>query len=315
MLINRLGWRGLLVGLVIGLATGGTFAWASIPNSTTGAVNACYPTSGTSKGALRVIDYQAGARCASGEALLSWSSRGVRWRGPWNGTVAYSVNDVVRYSGSAYIARLANTNVVPTNMTNWALMVSVGSTGSQGATGTQGLQGNTGGTGAQGPSGAQGSTGAQGATGLQGADGLSSTSNFASTGNGPTDPAWGGTALTLGCNGCYNPVSQISLSVPSGGEHNILVMGWFSVTCSQCSSVDVYAMLGTDGVVAATGPARSTMYQGGQAETLQLSMVIKRGPGTHSFETVAWAQWGAGVATVKVLGRGMQAIDLGPDDG
>jgi uncharacterized protein YjbI with pentapeptide repeats len=77
------------VGLVVGLAAGGTFAWAAIPNSTSGNITACYPTSGTSKGALRVIDYESGARCAAGEALVSWGSTrcngfprpGVDWHG------------------------------------------------------------------------------------------------------------------------------------------------------------------------------------------------------------------------------------------
>jgi dienelactone hydrolase len=70
-MLKRLGWRGLLVGLVVGLAVGGTFAWAAIPTSTTGAITACYPTNGASKGSLRVIDYQAGVRCASGQAMLT----------------------------------------------------------------------------------------------------------------------------------------------------------------------------------------------------------------------------------------------------
>lgn len=77
------------MGLVVGLAAGGTFAWAAIPNSNTGEITACYPTSGTSKGVLRVINYEAGERCASGEAALSlrkytpctdFPRRGVDWR-------------------------------------------------------------------------------------------------------------------------------------------------------------------------------------------------------------------------------------------
>lgn len=143
-MLRRLGSRALLVGLVIGLAAGGTFAWAAIPATSTGNIVACYPTSGTSKGALRVVDYQAGQRCISGEAQLTWPTRGFRWRGPWFGSVAYGVNDVVRYNGSAYIAKLANTNVAPTNTTNWALMVSVGSTGPTGVAGPTGPQGSTG---------------------------------------------------------------------------------------------------------------------------------------------------------------------------
>jgi uncharacterized protein YjbI with pentapeptide repeats len=74
---KRLGWRGLIIGLVLGGAVGGGIAWAAIPDSTTGAITACYPTSGTNKGVLRVIDYQVGARCAAGEATLTWQQGSV----------------------------------------------------------------------------------------------------------------------------------------------------------------------------------------------------------------------------------------------
>jgi uncharacterized protein YjbI with pentapeptide repeats len=72
--MKKLGWRGLLVGLMVGLAAGGTAAWAAIPDSTSGRVTTCYPTSGTNQGVLRVIDYQGGAQCGAGEATLTLGS-------------------------------------------------------------------------------------------------------------------------------------------------------------------------------------------------------------------------------------------------
>ncbi len=126
-MLKRPGWLGvLIVGVIIGLAAGGAVVWATIPDNTTGTITACYPTSGTSQGALRVINYQAGTRCKAGEALLQWPSRSFRWRGAWTSTTAYTVNDVVRYNGSAYIAYKANTNIVPTNTAYWNLMVAQG---------------------------------------------------------------------------------------------------------------------------------------------------------------------------------------------
>jgi uncharacterized protein YjbI with pentapeptide repeats len=87
----RLGWKtGLVAGVLVGLVVGGTLAWAAIPDGGTGKVTACYATSGPSKGILRVIDYQAGERCAGGEASIglqpfvacsAYPRAGVDWRG------------------------------------------------------------------------------------------------------------------------------------------------------------------------------------------------------------------------------------------
>jgi len=69
--MNRQGVRWLVVGLILGLAIGGGVAWATIPNSSTGEITACVKTSGTTKGAVRIIDAQAGAACAAGELRIS----------------------------------------------------------------------------------------------------------------------------------------------------------------------------------------------------------------------------------------------------
>jgi hypothetical protein len=153
----------LLMGLVVGLAVGGTFAWAAIPDNATGTVTACYPTTGTSKGALRVIDYQAGIRCLSGEAMLQWQRNPLRWRGVWSSTASYAANDAVYYNGSAYLAKLTSTGIVPTNTTSWALMVSKGATG---PTGPKGATGPKGDPGTPGPPGTPGISGPAYATSL-----------------------------------------------------------------------------------------------------------------------------------------------------
>jgi hypothetical protein len=70
---------------------------------------------------MRLIDYPT-QTCTSTENMLSWQANGMRWKGGWLASTAYSANDVVRYNGSTYVAKLANTNVVPTNVTYWAVM-------------------------------------------------------------------------------------------------------------------------------------------------------------------------------------------------
>lgn len=54
--------------------SGATVAVASIPDSGTQVISGCYRTR---DGALRVIDQQAGRRCARGEVLLEWNQRGL----------------------------------------------------------------------------------------------------------------------------------------------------------------------------------------------------------------------------------------------
>ena len=123
-MLKRIGFRGLVVGLIAGLAVGGTFAWAAIPGGVNGQISACYPTSGANKGVLRVIDYQTGERCAAGETLLNWQQKGLRFLGTYSATTVYSVNDLVTSGGRAFV-RIAVTQFFPTgiatsNTTYWA---------------------------------------------------------------------------------------------------------------------------------------------------------------------------------------------------
>jgi hypothetical protein len=116
------------IGLV-GVLIGGGIAYATVPNSGSGQISVCYPTSGAAAGQMRVIDYQAGHRCKAGEKMLSWQQRGVRYRGAWKSTVLYSVDDVVVSAGSAYVAVGASTNVPPPNAVKWAVFAAKGATG------------------------------------------------------------------------------------------------------------------------------------------------------------------------------------------
>jgi hypothetical protein len=90
---------------------------------------------------------------------------GLTWRGAWNVNTNYAANDAVQNGGSAWVAKLANTGVTPTEGASWTILAQKGATGSSGPTGATGT---TGATGAQGATGAAGSPGAQGPQGVPG---------------------------------------------------------------------------------------------------------------------------------------------------
>jgi hypothetical protein len=172
--IRRVGWPGLVTGVVIGLVMGGTVSWATIPDGVHGKIDGCFVVSGPNKGALRVIDTQNGERCRDGEHGLEWDVKGLRWRGAWTADYHYADNDAVRYAGAMWIAKNANTNVVPAENTYWGMILAkpaTGATGAKGSTGPTGVKGATGlkgATGASGATGAKGTTGSSGSTGAQG---------------------------------------------------------------------------------------------------------------------------------------------------
>jgi hypothetical protein len=228
--MRRLVRPGLFVGIVIGLAAGGTVGWASIPDTTTGEISTCYFVSGAKKGQMRVIDYQAGERCVEGEHMLRWKRSELEWRGPWTSTNFYAANDGVLYNGAVYIAHVSNTDKVPTNTTYWALLLPKGATGPAGPKGPTGATGAKGATGAVGPAGAKGATGADGVAGATGAKGATGATGAAGaapilaaqpisalTGWTVNDAAW--TDL---------PGAQTSITVPAG-DTALVVARWTGV--------------------------------------------------------------------------------------
>ena len=217
-MLKRLGWRGMLVGLVVGLGAGGTLASAAIPTGTTGNIWACYRITGPNKGALRIVDHQAGQACHAGEAMLSWPSHGLRWRGTWSPTSTYSPNDAVSYQGSSFVSLIGSNSTTPTAGASWGLLAGHGDAGQQGTTGTAGPTGAAGGSGAvggvggSGPSGATGGTGPagpQGVTGATGGTGVQGTPG-ATGGTGPS-----GVALCTGY-----PHEGIDWSIPGSTPGN-----------------------------------------------------------------------------------------------
>lgn len=67
---GTLAFAALSAGVVLG---GVSVGIAAIPDSSTGLISACMTTR---TGSIRVIDYQAGRRCVSGEVLLTWNQKG-----------------------------------------------------------------------------------------------------------------------------------------------------------------------------------------------------------------------------------------------
>jgi hypothetical protein len=122
----------------------------------------------------------------------NWSLmvQGFNFRGAFDSTATYAINDVVTFNGSTYV-RISNHGVhcdpadtacppTPDQDPGWSLLAAQGAQGPKGDTGPpgpqgpQGPQGNsgaTGATGATGPKGDTGATGPQGATGQTGPPG------------------------------------------------------------------------------------------------------------------------------------------------
>ncbi len=75
---------------------------------------------------------------------------GLTWRGAWSVSTSYATNDAVQSGGSAWVAKLASTGMVPVEGASWTLLAQKGDTGPQGATGATGSIGPTGATGTTG---------------------------------------------------------------------------------------------------------------------------------------------------------------------
>lgn len=144
----------LSVGLVLG---GVSVGLAAIPDSVSGVITACL-TSRT--GAIRIIDYQAGRRCAAGEVLLSWNQKGQV--GAPGATGAQGAPGPVGPQGASGSAGPQGP-VGPSGQTGPA-----GPIGPSGSAGIAGPSGPAGPVGPQGPPGQDGAPGAKGEPGNQG---------------------------------------------------------------------------------------------------------------------------------------------------
>ena len=158
-----------VVAVGLGSLLVGGVAYASLPSTTSGLITACV---NKTTAAVRIIDYQAGRRCAASETTLSWG-KGYTYRGAWNATATYAVQDVVVAGGSTYVGRRASRNVAVTNATYWGVLAARGAPGAQGVPGLKGDQGIQGPPGTPGIPGLPGIPGAQGDQGIQGPPGTS----------------------------------------------------------------------------------------------------------------------------------------------
>ena len=62
-------------------------------------------------------------------ASINIGSLKFNWKGTYNGSTAYAVDDVTEYNGSSYICILASTGNLPTNTTYFQPMATKGTDG------------------------------------------------------------------------------------------------------------------------------------------------------------------------------------------
>jgi hypothetical protein len=111
------------------------------------------------------------------------SATRLEWQGSWQDNLAYSIDELVEYEGSVYVAVQATSGgELPTNGTFWALFASAGSEGPQGPVGPVGPQG------PQGDDGPQGLMGPPGPEGPQGPEGPAGSVEAGSVGLAEIDP-------------------------------------------------------------------------------------------------------------------------------
>ena len=101
---------------------------------------------------------------------------GLTWRGQYNDSTSYVMDDAVSYQGATYfcLGPITGTAPLPEN-SSWALLAAQGARGEKGEkgdTGIQGVQGVAGQQGIRGLAGADGAQGPQGERGIQGLQGL-----------------------------------------------------------------------------------------------------------------------------------------------
>jgi len=150
---------------------------------------------------------------------------GLNWKGEWETSTSYVVDDAVYLDGSSYICITAHTSGSTTRPgtgvdweTYWTILSRIGEIGPTGPQGAQGITGPQGPTGPQGITGPQGATGPQGLTGPQGATGPQGIQG--ATGpqgvQGPIGPS--GPQGVIGASGPTGPIGQTGPQGPTGPQ-------------------------------------------------------------------------------------------------
>ncbi|MGC2450334.1 MAG: hypothetical protein WA477_21975, partial [Candidatus Sulfotelmatobacter sp.] len=177
-------------------ATGATGAKGA--TGAQGPIGLTGPTGATGATGLQGSIGLTGAQGATGAAGPQGSAgangTGFNFRNAFDPAATYSINDVVTYGGSTYLANVANgpnTLTPDANTSSWVVLAqqgAIGSTGPQGLTGAmgpqgpQGIQGLTGAQGTPGSNGTNGTNGIDGTNGAQGIQGISGTNGTNGTG-------------------------------------------------------------------------------------------------------------------------------------
>jgi hypothetical protein len=115
--------------------------------------------------------------------------QGLTWRGAWDASVAYRVDDAVSHEGSSWVALAASRDVVPVEGNDWSLLAAKGDMGERGQQGETGPPGSVGPQGEKGDPGAPGMKGDKGDRGEQGPPGPQGAPGLPGGGSGPAQPA------------------------------------------------------------------------------------------------------------------------------
>lgn len=209
---------------------------------------------------------------------------GLSWRGSWNISLTYSVDDAVGFASASWFC-VATVSSVPGptpsyDSTNWALLADRGFPGAQGVQGPQGFQGEIGPTGSQGPTGPSGANGTQGSTGPNGMNGATGPQGptgpqgtmGANGDQGPTGPsgtigAQGPTGAS-GMEGSQGPTGPAGSNGPSGSTGSQGPTGPSGLTGSQGpTGPSGFGSQGPTGPIGSTGSAGSQGPTGPQGST------------------------------------------------
>lgn len=169
--------------------------------------------------------------------------KGLVWRGAWNSSTSYVVDDAVTLNGTSYIAIANNSNDSPPSA-NWQVVSAKGDTGAGGATGATGATGAAGATGAQGPQGPQGPAGPDGAAGRKSVIKTSDTTRISTT-TLADDPHL---SLALEANKTYHFCALFTLDMEVSGPHfKMAFVGPTGSTISWTGLVKTDFLSGTGG--------------------------------------------------------------------
>ena len=163
-------------------------------------------------------------------ATGSVGPKGLNWKGAWNNSIQYAVDDAVSINGSSYVALVANTNVQPPAAA-WNVLSQKGDTGLTGAEGPQGPAGATGAAGPVGPAGPQGPTGANGAAGPPGPTGETGAVGPQGPQGPQGDSYWQGQGSAIYFNAGYlglgttNPTHPLEVAGDAQITGNLIITG------------------------------------------------------------------------------------------